>query len=102
AGVDPDDSALWGCGRFPPNGFNNTFWCDPVAEAALDHALAMYDRAQRRSDYFTVQRRLAAQVPVVFLYRGRAIDVYPKALLGVRGSASGEDLWSAWNWRFAR
>ena len=98
--VDPDDSNLWRCDQFPPYGFNYAFWCDRRVDAALKDALSTYDIAQRRRDSQLVQRRLVADVPVIFLYRGREIIVYPASLHGVVRSASMSDFWSVWHWHF--
>jgi len=99
-GVDPDDSSLWGCDYMPPNGLNNTFWCDRAVDGALRAALSTYDRAKRRQYYAIVQRAIAEQVPVILLYRGQASAIYPDSLHGVVRSSAGSDFWSVWQWHY--
>ncbi len=64
SGLDPDDSDLVTC----RGAANYSGFCDGEVDALEMRALAMQNPGVRRSLYFQVQRRLAAQVPYDFLY----------------------------------
>ncbi len=64
SGLDPDDSDLVTC----RGSANYSGFCDGKVDALEMRALAVQNPEVRRSLYFQVQQRLAAQVPYDFLY----------------------------------
>ncbi|MBC5828146.1 MAG: hypothetical protein GIW99_10775 [Candidatus Eremiobacteraeota bacterium] len=98
SGVDPDDSALYRCNQFPPNGQNNLFWCDPKLDAAERDALSTFDQERRKRDYAVTQAELTTQVPTIFLFAERRLDVVPKAFHGFVPSPAESANWNAWQW----
>ncbi|MDQ2818025.1 MAG: ABC transporter substrate-binding protein [Candidatus Eremiobacteraeota bacterium] len=98
AGVDPDDSSLYRCNQFPPNGQNSLFWCDPKLDAAEKDALSTYDQEQRKRDYVITQTELTTQVPTIFLFAEQRLDVIPKAFHGFIPSPAESANWNAWQW----
>lgn len=60
-----DQSAIYSCRSFPPNGQNNLRWCDPLAQAAMDALFRHYDQAQRNGDQLVIQRQLVKDVPTI-------------------------------------
>jgi peptide/nickel transport system substrate-binding protein len=97
-GVDPDDSWLYACDQQPPDGENSTFWCDPKVDAAEKDALSTFDRARRKVDYVIVQREIAENVPMIFLFAQRRADVYSVYFSGF-APAPTFAYWNAWQWR---
>lgn len=81
-GYDPETSWFFRCDQAPPAGSNYARWCDPAADAAQNDALATFDQARRRRDYRTVQERVAADVPVAFLWQTAGLAVTPRTLRG--------------------
>jgi peptide/nickel transport system substrate-binding protein len=63
-GVDPDDSALLGC-----RGAENIMhWCDPAVDALQQRALVAPSQDERRGLYAQIEQRVAAAVPIVYLF----------------------------------
>jgi peptide/nickel transport system substrate-binding protein len=97
AGIDPDDSSQFTCANIPPNGFNQSFYCDPKTDAAENAALETYDQAERTIAYARVQQQLAKDVPMDFLW-------WPKQIQAVNPDLHGFDpnpvveTWDAWRW----
>ena len=97
AGIDPDDSAQFDCANRPPNGFNQSFYCSPVMDAAQKDALSTYDQAKRKVAYARIQQNLALGVPLDFLW-------WPKQVQAVNPDLHGFDpnpvteTWDAWRW----
>ena len=98
SGVDPDDSSLYRCNQFPPQGQNNLFWCDAKVEAAELDALAHFDVERRKKDYAIIQAELANEVPTIFMFAERRVDVYPKSFSGYRASPATSSFWNSWEW----
>jgi peptide/nickel transport system substrate-binding protein len=97
AGIDPDDSAQFTCANIPPGGYDQSYFCDPAMDAAQADALRHYGRPQRAAAYARIQRLLAAQVPLDFLW-------WPKQIQAVNPDFHGFDpnpvveTWNAWQW----
>ena len=68
-GSDPneDQSNLYACYRFPPDGQNDVRWCDRAATAAMDRAKTSYDQAKRKIDLDLVQRAVYDAVPTIVI-----------------------------------
>lgn len=81
-GYDPETSWFFRCDQAPPAGSNYARWCDRAADAAQNDALATFDEARRRRDYRTLQERVAADVPVAFLWQTAGLAVTPRSLRG--------------------
>jgi peptide/nickel transport system substrate-binding protein len=68
SGGDPDNSSQWMCSQVPPSGNNISRYCTQPVDAAERVALTNADRSARKSAYSTIEHRLAADVPAVFLF----------------------------------
>jgi peptide/nickel transport system substrate-binding protein len=83
-----DMSAILSCKSFPPNGQNDTRWCNPRAQAAMDALFAHYDQPQRNADMLTVQQELVKEVPWIvtslrediFAYNSDLKNFHPNAI----------------------
>jgi peptide/nickel transport system substrate-binding protein len=83
-----DQSAIYSCKSFPPNGQNNLRWCNPRAQAAMDALFAHYEQAQRNGDQLTIQQELVKDVPTIvtslrediFAYNSDLKNFHPSAI----------------------
>ncbi|GAC1407986.1 MAG: peptide ABC transporter substrate-binding protein [Candidatus Velthaea sp.] len=97
AGIDPDDSAQFSCGNRPPNGFNQTYYCTPAMDAAQNDALENYEVPKRKLAYARIQKQLAKDVPLDFLW-------WPKQIQAINPDFKNFDpnpvveSWDAWRW----
>lgn len=93
-GADPDDSFLLTC-----NGPANVMrWCDPQVDALERRALAAPSQSERKALYAQIERRVAAAVPIVYLFDPSYIYAYRTALHGFAPNAF-NPTWNAADWR---
>jgi peptide/nickel transport system substrate-binding protein len=74
AGIDPDQSSLFTCGRRPPHGNNDTRYCNPELDAAEQRALTNYDIPTRKKAYAEIEAILTRDVPVLPIWWPRLIQ----------------------------
>ena len=98
SGVDPDNSSLYRCNQFPPQGQNSLFWCDPALESAEIDALGNMDQSRRTKDYQVISRELGEQAPTVFLFSERRVDVLSQQFQNFKASPAESSFWNAWEW----
>ncbi len=96
-GADPDDSFLLACGA--PSNYMR--FCDPVVDVLERRALATPERAARTALYSQIERRVAADVPIVYLFNPAYIYVYRKRLRGFAPNAF-LATWNAAAWSVAQ
>jgi peptide/nickel transport system substrate-binding protein len=97
-GVDPDDSTLWMCNQFPPNGENVYHFCDSRVDAAERVALGTNDRAVRKRAYDTIQAILAERVPVIVAWYSRRLAVANSDLKNYRPAHAVTSFWNCYEW----
>ncbi|HTC30754.1 MAG TPA: peptide ABC transporter substrate-binding protein [Candidatus Acidoferrum sp.] len=93
-GADPDDSDILGCNA--PS--NYMHWCDGQVQALEQRALASVSQAERRMLYGDIARRVAAQVPLLYLFDARYVYAYRDRLRGFAPNAF-LPTWNAWAWK---
>jgi peptide/nickel transport system substrate-binding protein len=98
SGVDPDNSSLYRCNQFPPQGQNDLFWCDRTLDAAEVDALEHMDQARRKSDYHVIETELGREVPTVFMSSNRRVDIIPEQMSGFSPSPAESANWNAYQW----
>jgi peptide/nickel transport system substrate-binding protein len=76
--------SLYNCNLIPPNGQNDTHYCNPRAQAALEDFERTYDPAQQKRDDDIVQEQLAADVPIIITAVSEDIFAYNSDLKGFR------------------
>ena len=92
-GADPDDSFLLTC-----DGSGNVMrWCDPKVDALERRALVAPSQAERKALYSAIERRVAAAVPIVYLFDPSYIYAYRTALRGFAPNAF-NPTWNASDW----
>jgi peptide/nickel transport system substrate-binding protein len=93
-GADPDDSDVLACGG--PS--NYMHWCDSQVDALGAQALATVSQAQRRLLYGQIARRVAEQVPLLYLFNARYVYAYRDRVHGFAPNAF-IPTWNAWEWK---
>lgn len=93
-GVDPDDSALLTCA----GSANIMRWCDAEVDTLEARALAAPTQVERRALYARIQRRVAAAVPIVYLFDPAYVYAYRPQLEGF-GPSAFSPTWNAHAWR---
>ncbi len=92
-GADPDDRFLLGCGGTA----NAMHYCTPQVDALERDALGQSDRARRRADYAAIDRIVAADVPIIYLFNPSYVYAYRKRLHGFAPNAF-SPTWNAYQW----
>jgi peptide/nickel transport system substrate-binding protein len=92
-GADPDDSFLLSCA----GAANYMRWCDPQVEALERRAVVAPSRAERKRLYALIERRVAAEVPIVYLFNPSYSYAYRTALRGFWPNAF-NPTWDAYRW----
>jgi peptide/nickel transport system substrate-binding protein len=92
-GADPDDSFLLACDG-PANVMR---WCDPSVDALERRALTAPTQAARTALYSAIEHRVAAAVPIVYLFDPSYIYAYRTALRGFAPNAF-NPTWNASDW----
>jgi peptide/nickel transport system substrate-binding protein len=81
-GLDPEASEPWTCANRAPNGPNVARWCDARYDAAFAAQQRLLDPAARTKQFWIMQQRIAAEVPVVFLVERTEFEAVNPALRG--------------------
>ena len=97
AGLDPDNSAQFACANRPPAGYDQSYYCSPVMDAAQARALGSYEIAVRKPAYSTIERTLIADAPIDFLWWPRQIQAINPDLHGFDPNPVTET-WDVANW----
>ena len=74
AGFDPDNNTLFTCGARPPNGNNETRYCNPELDAAENEALTNFDIPTRKKAYAKIESLLTRDVPQLSVWWPRQIQ----------------------------
>ncbi len=92
-GIDPDASARFTCGAFPPRGQNYSRYCSKAMDAAQFAGLATFDVAARKRAYAKSQELLARDVPVVFVFWPKDVEAFGERVHGFTPNP----ITAAWN-----
>jgi|SRR5580700_1805622 peptide/nickel transport system substrate-binding protein len=97
SGTDPDNSSQFTCANLPPNGYNDTRYCNAAMEAAQSAALVHYDRRTRTRAYSRIENLLARDNPIVVFWWQRQLEAIS---VDFRGFAPNPvmEAWNAWEW----
>jgi peptide/nickel transport system substrate-binding protein len=97
-GVDPDDSTLFMCNQFPPNGQNAYRFCNQDLDAAQNAAMTEYDQSKRKVAYDKIQQILAEQEPIVVVWFVRRQDIVNTDLRNYKPAHAVTTFWNTWEW----
>ncbi len=100
-GFDPDVSDQFACDRIPPRGFNKPRYCNHELDRLMARAAQSYDRAERIALYRKIQKILAHDLPMIALYQGMSINVFPLALR-YQSNAITSPFWNVGAWKLGR
>jgi peptide/nickel transport system substrate-binding protein len=70
------------CNSIPPNGFNETHYCNKEVDRLNDTYLHSYDRAVQDKAAAQFQRIIDNDVPLIMMYERAFLAVYDKRLTG--------------------
>lgn len=96
-GADPDDRFLIACDGTA----NYMRYCNRRVDALERAAAAEPERARRRSDYAAIDREVAGDVPILYLFNAAYVYAYDKRLHGFSPNAF-SPTWNAYAWRLER
>ncbi len=94
-GADPDDAFLLACG---PGRQNYMRYCNPAVDRLETRAATSVDRESRRRAYGAIDRIVARDVPIVYLFTPAYVYAYRKRLEGFAPNAF-LATWNAFDWR---
>ena len=97
-GVDPDDSTLFMCNQFPPNGQNAYRFCNHDLDAAQQMAMTEYDQDKRKIAYDKIQHILAEQEPIVIVWFVRRQDIVNSDMRNYKPAHAVTTFWNTWEW----
>lgn len=93
-GADPDDSALLSC-----HGAENYMrYCSAIVDRLEQQALIATNQTVRKRLYAQIARRVARDVPIIYLFNARYIYAYRRTLAGFYPNAF-LPTWNAGQWR---
>jgi peptide/nickel transport system substrate-binding protein len=96
-GADPDDRFLLGCSAAEKNYMR---YCDPKVEALEDRAVAEPAEPARRAAYAGIDRIVARDVPIVYLFNPSYVYAYRDRLRGFAPNGF-MPTWNAYAWSLA-
>ncbi|MBV8074143.1 MAG: peptide ABC transporter substrate-binding protein [Candidatus Eremiobacteraeota bacterium] len=96
-GADPDDSFLFACDGIA----NYARWCDREVDGLERRAVASPSRLERKRLYGEIERVVARDVPVLFLFNPSYIYAYDARLRGFSPNAF-SPTWNAGGWSVTR
>jgi peptide/nickel transport system substrate-binding protein len=94
-GADPDDAFLLGCRGGEKNYMR---YCNPRLDALEGKAASEPDLQQRMALYETIDRIVARDVPIVYLFNPTYIYAYDARLHGFQPNGF-VPTWNAYDWR---
>lgn len=101
-GIDPYNYVNWSSHQIPSDenapGENAERYANPVIDDLVIRGGRETDPARRRQIYDQVQRILAHDVPVIFLYWPKALYAHSAHVGGFRPNAFAGELNEVWNW----
>jgi ABC-type transport system substrate-binding protein/serine/threonine protein kinase len=77
-GSDPDDSFLFACDQFAPNGSDWEFYCNHALDALFKQELATVDEAARQQLFVQIHMIYLTQFPFITLYSNTHLSIVRK------------------------
>ena len=78
--IEPDPTDFFACGARGMNGYNESGYCDPIADADMARALQATDARIVSRALSRVQRQINAQMPMIVLWEGVDVNIVPSRL----------------------
>ena len=96
---DADDSTVFACSQFPPNGLNFAFYCNPALDKLFMTEQATVDPTARQQVFNQIHQIYLTDFPMVVLYGPTDIAMHK---LGVHnynpGSEGATETVNVWQW----
>jgi peptide/nickel transport system substrate-binding protein/dipeptide transport system substrate-binding protein len=97
AGTDPDNSSQFSCSSIPPQGYNESRYCNAEMDALQNAALTHYDRGSRAAAYHGIEALLAREEPILVFWWQRQQEALAANLQNFTPNPVVES-WNAWEW----
>ena len=81
-GLDPEASETWVCANRAPHGPNVARWCDARYDAAFAAQQRILDPVARTKQFWIMQQRIAAELPIIVLVERTDFEAVNPALRG--------------------
>jgi len=95
---DPNDSSLLSCDRFPPQGQNFDFYCDPALDALYRQEQATADPGVRQQIFEQIHAIYLTQFPFIVLYSQTDIAMVRKGTHNYQISPFAGETVNIWEW----
>ena len=92
-GLDPDQYEIWHSSKTGPDQLNHVSYSNPEVDRLLEHGRRTFNQERRKAIYGELQRVLAEDQPVVFLYVPDALMAVSSRIRGIEPAPAG----IAWN-----
>ncbi len=97
---DADDSSLFACNQFPPNGANFAFYCNPALDKLFAAEQATADPTARQQVFNQIHQIYLTDFPFVVLYGPTDIAIHKKSLHNYdpapEGASETINIWQWW------
>lgn len=95
-GLDPDQYEIWHSSKTGPDQLNHVSYSNPEVDRLLEQGRRTFNQERRKAIYGELQRVLAEDQPVVFLYVPEALTAVSSRIQGIEPAPAGID------WNFIR
>lgn len=92
-GLDPDQYEIWHSSKNGPDQLNHVSYSNPTVDRLLEQGRRTFNRERRTAIYRELQRVLAEDQPLVFLYVPEALVAVSSRIRGIEPAPAG----IAWN-----
>jgi peptide/nickel transport system substrate-binding protein len=96
--LDPDNTAIFGTRYTYPRGSNYGSFSDPEFDRLAGAELTTVDPRKRQAIFFSIQKRLHDDAPVVWLYSPYDLAAASGRAHNYSPAPFGLDTWNAWEW----
>jgi peptide/nickel transport system substrate-binding protein len=97
---DPDDSSLFACAQFPPNGSNFAFYCNPALDKLFMQEQATADPTMRQQAFNQIHQIYLTDFPFAVLYGPPDLAMHKIGVEnynpGPEGASETVNIWQWW------
>ncbi len=100
-GLDPDQYEIWHSGKTGPDQLNHVSYGNPEVDRLLESGRRTFNQERRKAIYAELQRVLAEDQPIVFLYVPDALTAVSSRIRGIEPAPAGIS-WNFIKWYVPR
>ncbi len=100
-GLDPDQYEIWHSGKTGPDQLNHVSYGNPEVDRLLESGRRTFNQERRKAIYAELQRVLAEDQPIVFLYVPDALMAVSSRIRGIEPAPAGLS-WNFIHWYVPR